>query len=147
MKIFLDANILIAAAGSDSGASRYLFSVAERDPRWQLLTSAYALAEARANVLSKLPARYAFFTSLITSTTLTVVHPPAEPILKLTRGLVPPKDEPILAAAISCSANALCTLDKKDFHTPKVKSHCRSWSFRIVLPKDLLEEWRAEQRT
>ena len=147
MKIFLDANILIAAAGSDSGASRYLFSVAERDPRWQLVTSAYALAEARANVLTKLPASYSAFASLITAPTLTIVHPPSEAILKLTRGLVPRKDEAILAAAISCSAEALCTLDKKDSHTPKLKQHAKKWNLRIVLPKDLLEDWRAEQRT
>ena len=146
MKIFLDANIIIAATGSDLGGSRYLFKIAEQNPHWQLLTSVYAIAEARANVLAKLSNRYAFFISLITSTALTVIHPPAETIIKLAHGLVPPKDEPILAAAISCSANILCTLNKKDFHTPRVRRRCRDWGIRIVLPKDLLEEWRAKQQ-
>ncbi|MDO8625907.1 MAG: type II toxin-antitoxin system VapC family toxin [Candidatus Magasanikbacteria bacterium] len=145
MKIFLDANILVAAAGSESGGSRYLWRVAEKDARWQLVTSAYAIAEARINVATKLPAKREEFSALITSPLLTVVHPPSTGLIQHAHNLMPLKDAPILAAALFCSAEALCTLDRKDFHTPKVKQQCQLWGLKIVLPKDLLEDWRAKQ--
>lgn len=142
MKIFLDANIFVAASGSATGASRYLWRVAEREASWQLLTSAYAIAEARRNVEQKLPRAMPEFRDLITARTLTVVHPPLAAFLKLARTTVPEKDGPILAAAIFAQADCVCTLDQKDFHRLPVKRHCARWGLKIVFPHDLLRQWR-----
>lgn len=54
MRLFLDASVLLAAAGSDTGASRALFTYAAAQ-NWSLVSSPYALNEVLHN-LEKLPA-------------------------------------------------------------------------------------------
>ena len=50
MKLFLDTSVLLAAAGSAIGASRYLIESAASQ-RWQLVSSPYCLAEVDKNVM------------------------------------------------------------------------------------------------
>jgi predicted nucleic acid-binding protein len=54
MKLFLDASVLLAAAGSTEGASRAIFTYAA-DQNWMLISSPWALSEALRN-LPNLPA-------------------------------------------------------------------------------------------
>lgn len=143
MKIFLDANILIAATASETGGSHYLFLVAEQDATWQLITSNYALAEAKINVVQKLPARYEKFIQLITSPNLIVVASPPTALIHIAQHMINPKDAPILAAALFAQADALCTLDKKDFFVSVVQQAVKHYDLNIVTPADLLKQWRS----
>ncbi|MBI2443709.1 MAG: hypothetical protein HYV42_00500 [Candidatus Magasanikbacteria bacterium] len=145
MKIFLDANVFVAASGNESGGSHYLFRVARHDSSWQLLTSAYALEEARLNILKKLPLAGEIFSALITAPELTIVHPPSPLFAAQVRGIVPLKDEAILAAALFAQADFLCTLDQRDFHTTQAKHFCQRYGLKIVKPQDLLRQWRQWQ--
>lgn len=54
MRLFLDASVLLAAAGSATGASRAIFSYAPTQ-NWSIISSPYALNEVLRN-LAKLPA-------------------------------------------------------------------------------------------
>ena len=54
MNVFLDSSVLLAASGSDKGASRALFQLAPAAD-WVLLTSPYAISEVFKNI-SKFPA-------------------------------------------------------------------------------------------
>src|SRR3989338_205061 len=131
MRIFLDANILIAATASPDGGSGYIFRVAENDASWQLLTSVYALQEARRNVLKKLPSCEQTLIKLIVAPELVFVHDPPRALVELANAVVPKKDAPILAAALSAKADVLCTLDIKDFHSKQVKDWCKKFNLRI----------------
>lgn len=146
MKIFLDANIFVAACGSDTGGSQYLFRVAEHDPTWCLVTSAYALNEARKNIQKKMPQKMSIFVALATHASLVVVHPPPQAIIDIASSVIQKKDAPILAAALVAQADMLCTLDQKDFFTKKAKQFCRTYGMAIVLPGTLLKKWRDGQQ-
>lgn len=146
MKIFLDANIFVAACGSDTGGSRYLFRVAEFDPTWFLLTSAYALHEARKNIQKKMPDAMNLFESLATHPSLIVVHPPSQTIIDIASSIIREKDAPIIAAAVMAQADVICTLDQKDFFTKKVIQFCSKHGISIALPGMLLQQWRDDQK-
>lgn len=145
MKIFLDANIFVAACGSDTGGSRYLFTVAEYEPTWHLLTSPYAIQEARLNVEKKLSKKLKKFNQLILAPTLTFVDSPPISVIAATQKVIVAKDAPILAAALCAQAKYICTLDQKDFNTLKVKFWCKKYNITVVTPGDLLLQWRKDQ--
>jgi uncharacterized protein len=54
MRVFMDANVLFAAAISPEGRSAALFTLAQRGA-CTLLTSAHAAAEARRNLEARYP--------------------------------------------------------------------------------------------
>ena len=145
MKLFLDANIFIAACGSEKGGSRYLFRIAEQDSNVSLFSNTYALAEAEVNISKKMPEKINLFSHLKSLSMVILVHP-APPYLQfLARSFVPLKDVPILAGALSAQVDSLCTLDKKDFHTKRVKELCASFGVTIAFPRDILIQWRETQ--
>lgn len=147
MKIFLDANILIAACGNPQGGSAYLFRVAAQEQTWQLLTSAYAIAEARRNIIHKLPRAQDDFTSLIAAPSITIAYPPQSALIRIASRIVSSKDAPILAGALSSHAQWLCTFDVKHFHIDRVRKWCSQFDIRIAAPKDILVNWRNTQKS
>lgn len=146
MKIFLDSNILIAACGSQTGGSAYLFYVAEQNPSWHLLTSLLALQEAKRNVQKKLSKSNHILTKLILHHSLTVVNTPPLTLIKLAQTVITEKDAPILAAALMSQSDYFCTLDQKHFHTKKVKQWSKRYNLGIVTPGDLLVAWRDSKK-
>ena len=137
MRLFLDASVLLAAAGSESGASHALFYHAAHQG-WVLLSSPYALYE----VLRNLP-------KLKTSATqewlrlrpqLTVT----DDVMSLDRPAVfaASKDRPILFTALA-SADVLLTLDKADFTELLGGSF---YGLRVLLPYVFLLQERAAGR-
>jgi predicted nucleic acid-binding protein len=142
MKLFLDANIFVAACGSDNGGSRYLFRIAEKESDICLFSSEYALFEARENILKKMPGSMTLFFQLTSLSIVTLIHPAPNHLQFLARSVVPLKDAPILAGALSARVDALCTLDKKDFHNAEVKELCASFGTTVVFPRDILVQWR-----
>ena len=105
-RVFLDANVLFSAAyKSDAGLQR-LWQLGGTD----LLTSRYALEEAWTN-LSEADQRHRL-AALMES--VTVVPEAAEE--RLPRGIdLPPKDRPILSAALRAEASHLVTGDLTHF--------------------------------
>ena len=113
VRLFLDANVLFAAAWSESGRAAALFSLAARG-RCTLLTSPYAAAEARRNIAVKRPGASPRLEAL-----LAVVECVDEPGHRLVRRAaeagLPDDDAPILAAAVTARADLLVTGDRTHF--------------------------------
>lgn len=113
MRLFLDANILFSAAHRESGSMRLFFVLA--DAGWcELLSSPYAIEEARRNIVRRYAGRAADLEALAAK-----LRPCGEPNQEMlawaaTQGL-PPKDVPILAAAAQARVDILVTGDRTDF--------------------------------
>lgn len=110
-RLFLDANVLFTAAHRPQGKAAFLFQALALSPPapWQLLSSAYAVAEARRNLLVKQHAALPALEDLLPQ--LRIVRQPASPRVPLA---LPAKDLPIWAAA-QAAASHLLTGDLKDF--------------------------------
>lgn len=109
MKLFLDASVMLAAAGSASGASRAVFVLAHVQG-WELIGSPYVVDEAVQN-MGKLPIEAAR-QWLRLRPQLTVVDDVVS--LDLPVVFAAGKDRPILFTALA-SADVLLTLDRQDF--------------------------------
>lgn len=111
MKLFLDTSVLLAAAGSAKGASRFLVEQAEAHG-WTLLTAPYCIEEAQRNA-RKISAKAPATLSQAIIPKLELV--PTE--LAFDKALVFPKakDRPVLLSALGAEADCLLTLDEEDF--------------------------------
>jgi uncharacterized protein len=108
-----DANIIFTAAYSPEGSSRFLFSIAETGAV-TLCTSHYALDEAKRNLALKAKDKLPNLEKLLPH--LAIVHEPQPGRVAWAALLpLPPKDAPIMAAALSCKADMLVTGDRRDF--------------------------------
>ena len=105
-RVFLDANVLFSAAyRQDAGLRRFW-----RLPRVQLVSSRYALEEARANLAR--PEQRQRLEQLAAGVEITPALTPGE----LPKGIrLPDKDVPILLAAIAAQATHLVTGDLSHF--------------------------------
>ena len=111
MRVFLDANILFSAAKSD-GAVRALVSLL-CDRGHECWVDAYVVAEARRNLASKGPQAVQVLQALLGRLQIA----PAALVTGAAVELdwLPPKDRPVLAAAIRLGCDALVTGDRKHF--------------------------------
>lgn len=107
-RVFLDANVLYSAAYLELTGLARLWSLDDV----QLLSSAYAMEEARRNLAMDRPEAVPRFTRLLES--VSTVNAPQGLKLPDTMRL-DPKDQPILLAAIHGRADYLLTGDAKDF--------------------------------
>jgi predicted nucleic acid-binding protein len=106
-RVFLDANVLFSAAYRPDAGLRRLWTL----PDTHLLTSAYAITEARRN-LTTAKQRAALHELLVS---VQVVAPSSQPLSPSVAAELPEKDRPILAAAIGARATHLLTGDVQDF--------------------------------
>ncbi len=106
MRVFLDANILFSASFPNSHLADFLGALAHRS---DLLTNAYAKAEAVRNIAAKQPKRLTAHEKFAGSLELDPVQ-----LFDLEVKL-PEKDQPIHCGAIAGKADFLLTGDKKDF--------------------------------
>ncbi|HBR48462.1 MAG TPA: DNA-binding protein [Nitrospira sp.] len=106
-RVFLDANVLFSTAYRVETPLRRLFTM----PRTQLVTSAYALEEARRNLSSG--QQQAERERLCRSVEVVSVLPPQGELSILRK--LPENDRPILWAAISVRATHLLSGDFKAF--------------------------------
>lgn len=113
MRVFMDANVLFAAAISPEGRSAALFLLAERRV-CTLITSALAATEARRNLESRHPNALERFAR--PAHRVTIVPEAASPRVAWARqqGL-PDEDAPILAAAVDAGVDVLVTGDRTHF--------------------------------
>jgi uncharacterized protein len=128
IRVFLDANVLFSAAWrSGSGLTRLWELEALR-----LVTSPYAVTEAERNLARKRPDALERLHTLL----LRVEIAPVLSVLDKGHGL-PPKDEPILAAAVASHCAVLLTGDIADFG--HIIGHTRQ-GVRILTASMLLAE-------
>jgi uncharacterized protein len=106
-RVFLDANVLFSLAYNPQSPLRRLCSI----PDVRLLSSAYAIEEARRNLTT--PEQIGELDNVLANVEL-VAHSLALHVEAQAAGL-PSKDIPILEAAIDGAATHLLTGDKKHF--------------------------------
>ncbi len=137
MRIFLDASVLLAAAGSATGSSRGVFDYAAVQG-WSLQSSPWALQE----VMRNLPDLPLLATGNWFRLRRQIVV--VDDVLVLDRPVLfaASKDRPILFSALAAS-NVLLTLDQADFATILGGSF---YGLRVRLPYAFLEEERAAGR-
>jgi predicted nucleic acid-binding protein len=108
-RLFLDANVLFTAAHNPGGKAALVIELGARG-HWEVITSIYAVAEARHNLRCKYPDALKALDDLIE--TIAVVPSGPGQICPVP---LPGKDRPILEAAIRHQASHLLTGDIKDF--------------------------------
>lgn len=108
-RLFLDANVLFTAAHNPDGRAAFLFDSVSRG-RWELLSSAFGIGEARRNIAAKYPQCITRLESLLVR--LTVV---GQPTAVRTALALAEKDQPIYLAALSTQATHLLTGDLRHF--------------------------------
>ena len=111
MRVFLDANILFSAAKSD-GAVRALVRLL-LDRGHECWVDAYVVAEARRNLVSKGSQAIQLLDALLGH--LQIAPALAGAVEAVELDWLPPKDRPVLAAAIRLGCDALVTGDRKHF--------------------------------
>ena len=112
MRLFLDTSVLLAAAGSGRGASRFLISEAVAQG-WVLISADYCEEEARRNLPKVGASAEATWRKIVApALEFTAVR------LALDKPLVFPKakDRPVVISALAARCEWLLTLDETDFH-------------------------------
>jgi len=107
VRLFLDANVLFAAAHNPGGRSAAIVQLA-RAGACNLVTSPHALEEARRNLRLKYPSAVEALEGLLGITSVEPEAPSGGVAWALERGL-PLKDAPILAAAAQARCDVLAT--------------------------------------
>lgn len=112
MRIFLDTSVVLAACGSELGASREIFRLAMAND-WELISTPFVVNEVEQNLpgLASAHAQEAwgkFRALLVIRDNVFVADRPAV--------FEPAKDRPILFSALAWS-DVLLTLDQQDFGT------------------------------
>ena len=109
MRLFFDANVLFTAAHNPRGRAAFIIELGAQG-HWELFSSAYALEEARRNLVRKFPESLAGLSSFHHSVHF-IEHRAG---LAYLEGLAE-KDQPIFQAALACQATHLPTGDLRDF--------------------------------
>lgn len=135
MKCFLDANILFSAAYRSGNTAKAVALLSKMDS-CEILTSRYAVEEARRNLDLKAPGRIETLDRLLRQCTL-VQEPDGQQLVQARSELTDPDDAPILAAARMAGADLLITGDVRHFghlfdrndHHPRVMRLADALSF------------------
>lgn len=137
MKLFLDTSVLLAAIGSEKGASRELFKLAVSQD-WQLIATPYVLNEVEANLVQLPAIKTKDWDDLQPKLSI------AEDILVLDLPVVfePAKDRPVLFGALAW-ADVLLTLDQADFGKLMDQSF---YGLKIMRPGAFLMDQRESGR-
>ena len=136
MRLFFDTSVLLAACGSERGASRFVVIQAAAHS-WELVSSDYCEEETRRN-LSKVSASA---TNAWAKQIARRVHL-VRASVALDQPLVFPKakDRPVVITALAARAEWLLTLDEGDFH---MKLGREVYGLSIATPGEFLMEQRA----
>lgn len=116
LRLFLDADVVIAGSASPDGASHALFQVAELGlvEAW---TSPGALTEVRRNLLQKLPRGLPIFEALWPKSLQIGLDPDEQGTIRYA-DYAHVKDVHVAAAAIQAQANWLVTFNVRHFYSP-----------------------------
>ena len=114
LSVFADTSVLIAGAGSKSGAGRAVLVMAEIG-LFRLVLSHQVLEECERNLRTKLPRALPILAELLAGIDPQIVPDPPIEESSYWEAFIAPKDAPILAAAHLAGADRLLTLDRQDF--------------------------------
>ncbi len=136
MRLCLDTSVLLAAAGSAKGASRFVVLTAATQG-WELVSSDYCAEEVRRNLPKLGPAAARAWRRLALRVRLVRAD------VALDRPLVfaKVKDRPVVITALAARAAWLLTLDEGDFHA---KLGREVYGLKIATPGEFLLELRAQ---
>ncbi len=138
-RLFVDANVWIAAAGSKTGGSATVLELCRRG-KGQAVTSRLVLLEAERNIRTKLGRNASLrFYQEIASLDVKLVQAAVEREISAQERIIDSKDAHVLAAAIKGNVDFLLTWDRKHFMSPKVLE--AKLTFRIMTPGGFLRYW------
>jgi predicted nucleic acid-binding protein len=109
IRLFLDSNVLFTAVHNPDGKASLVIELAAVG-NWEVVTSAYCLAEARLNLEKKQPAALGRLSEVLG--TVRLVPDVAGERCTLS---VPEKDRPVFASAQRCKATHFLTGDRRHF--------------------------------
>ncbi len=145
MRLFLDANIFFAAAGSLQGGSAFVLELGKRQ-KFEVVTVSHALLEAERNIRSKLGEKYLarHHQNLLELKPIiqSIAAVPTEKLVEFEK-FIPMKDIPILVGAILSNAQFLITLDRRDFLENR-RLRSLPLPFDIITPGDFLKQYLNE---
>lgn len=137
-RIFLDASVLIAAAGSRTGASTLVLALC-RHGHARAVSSRLVLLEAERNIRDKLGEEALLrFYAEIAALDIELREAPSQDDISRQAPIIGPKDAHVLAAALQTRVEVLLTLDRKHFFSASVRQAVLP--FRILTPGDFLRE-------
>ena len=134
LKIFFDADALIAGSASQTGASFLLLQLCEIKIL-RGLTCRQVVSECRRNLAKKLPQAIPIFDEII-KRALEIKKNPTLDEQKKYRHMAHPKDLPILTSAIKSRADYLITFNTKHFFPD------RGHQLTILEPGEMLQKIR-----
>lgn len=138
-RVFADASVLVAGAGSRTGASRAVLVMAEIG-LYRLVVCRQVLDETERNLRKKLPAALPVFAKLMIAINPEIVPDPSPEEVIRWQSVIEPQDAPILAAAVAASPDRFLTLDVKDFiEDPHV---AKKSGLRIETPAEFVQAIR-----
>jgi predicted nucleic acid-binding protein len=136
-KVFLDASIFIAAAGSASGGSSLILEVC-RGLHFSAVVTRKILLEAQRNIRKKLSSEAILrFYKEIASLNPEIIRPPTKERLSQYDDIIALKDRHVLASTLEGKATFLITLDCKHFQTEVIRQ--ANLPITIMTPKEFLE--------
>jgi predicted nucleic acid-binding protein len=141
VKLFFDANIFFAAAGSPKGGSAFVLELGKRK-KFEAVTVQHALLEAERNIEKKLGGEYLarhHQNLLELKPYIQSISGVSIEMIIAFEKFVPLKDVPILLGAILSNSQFLITLDRRDFLNNKRLSSS-SLPFEIKTPGDFLKQ-------
>ena len=109
IRLFLDSNVLFTAAHNPEGKASLVIELAAA-ANWEVVTSAYCLAEARLNLDRKHPAALGRLSEI-----LETVHLVPDVAGERCTLFLPEKDRPVFASAQRCKATYILTGDRRHF--------------------------------
>ena len=137
-KLFIDASVFIAAAGSPEGGSSFVLELCKRG-HFRALCTKLVLLEAERNIHRKLGAGALLrFYQGLAELDPTLEAPPTPEEITSCEPIVGEKDAHVLAAALKSGADVLLTLDRRHFMTEKVRD--ARLGLKIATPGDFLRE-------
>jgi predicted nucleic acid-binding protein len=111
IRLFFDSNVLFTAAHNPKGKASLVIELAVAGS-WEVVTTAYCIAEARLNLDRKHPAALGRLSEI-----LRTVHLVPDVAGDRCTLLLPEKDRPVFASAQRCKATHLLTGDRRHFGT------------------------------
>lgn len=137
LRIFFDANVIIAGSMSRRGASRALLILAEAG-MFKMVVSKLVLDEVERNLRLKLPQALPIMADLLDQIHPEVIADPQPDEFAHWLPLIEHKDAPILQAALNAGVNYLITLNTRDFTSEVAEAS----GLTIMEPRQFVERLR-----
>ena len=135
-KLFIDASVLVAATFSDTGASFFIFRLAEKG-LVDITITEEIVRESRSSLARNYEQKIVFSMIKMLSRHKKSIKPDIDNYPSYKELIEDKKDLHVLAGAKEYEADFLITLDRKHFMTEKLAK--ANLPFEIILPGDYLK--------